>query len=203
MAVKCVITLSDPNLPFYAHCSHKRKLFRPGHGRHGIIVIFSNPCQLHLIYWLLQGFHELRNANTLYMALEIGSESKWEFSVCQKKSCHQDFLFAHLQILSHQVTLQLTSNKGKLSFVFFFWMNVFQINNYHWTHINNNGWKESGSWRIQAKGLGGLYKIPFETFGCFFKIIYETFGWFVQNPLWKLVAEISVTGPCWYTFAPG
>ena len=76
LAIKYVITLSDPNLPFYVHCSHKRKLFRPGHGRHGIIVIFSNPCQLHLIYWLLQGFHELCNANTLYMALEICSESK-------------------------------------------------------------------------------------------------------------------------------
>ena len=31
-----------------------------------------------------------------------------------------------------------TSNKSQLGFVFFFWMNIFQINNYHWTHINYN-----------------------------------------------------------------
>ena len=64
-------TLSDPNLRFSIRCSHKRNFSAPDHGRHGIIVIFSNRRQLHLIY-------RSRKVSMSYVKQTVHTESKYE-----------------------------------------------------------------------------------------------------------------------------
>ena len=77
--------MSDPNLQFSIRCSHKRNFSAPDHGRHGIIVIFSNRQQLHLIY-------RPRKVSMSYVKQTVHTESKYEkcptswkvfiFSIC-------------------------------------------------------------------------------------------------------------------------
>ena len=103
----------------------KRKLLRASHGRHSIIVIFSNPWQLHLIYRLcckVSRSYVMQTVNILEVAVEIFPQNP-NMNLCQnqKKPGFSICRSAADSIASK--TLQMRSKK--FSFFFFIWMTVF------------------------------------------------------------------------------